>query len=143
MNASRRLAGVFWSATVAVVMGGLTGCGDSSRASVSGRVTLDGQPLEQGAINFFPTGENQGPSAGASITGGRYTITADKGVVVGENLVQIRGVRKTGKMVQSPMGLGMIEEWADGVPEKYNKRTTLTRPIERGANEIDFDLSSK
>jgi hypothetical protein len=128
---------------MAAVLAGLTGCGDSSRASVSGRITIDGRPVESGAINFFPTGDTKGPSAGASIVEGHYSISADKGVVVGENLVQIRGVRKTGKMVNSPMGHGLIEEWADQVPEKYNKRTTLSRAIEPGANVMDFELSSK
>jgi hypothetical protein len=139
MNFRHRFLNMFLIAALA----GLPGCGDGGRATVSGNVTVDGKPLESGAINFLPTGATKGPSAGATIFEGRYLISAEKGVQIGENLVQIRGVGKTGKMVANPMGPGQIEEWTEHVPEKYNKRTTLSRSIKAGANELDFDLTSK
>jgi hypothetical protein len=139
MNFNHRLVGVLLTAALA----GLSGCGDSTRATVSGNVTVDGKPLESGAINFLPTGATKGPSAGATIVEGRYLISTEKGVQIGENLVQIRGVGKTGKMVANPMGPGQIEEWAEHVPEKYNKRTTLSRAVKAGSNELDFELTSK
>ncbi len=41
------------------------GCGSADRANVSGKVTLDGQPLETGSIAFEPIEGTQSPSAGA------------------------------------------------------------------------------
>ena len=50
------------------------GCGSltSSGYSVSGTVTWNGQPLDQGSIQFLPEG-GQGEMVGAGISGGRYT----------------------------------------------------------------------
>ena len=47
------------------------GCG--SKSGVSGRVTVDGQPLESGFVTFFPV-EDRGQSVGAEIVQGEYTI---------------------------------------------------------------------
>jgi hypothetical protein len=49
----------------------LTGCG--SKASVSGRVTLGGQPVENGFVTFFPA-DDKGQSVGAQIINGDYSI---------------------------------------------------------------------
>jgi len=48
-----------------------TGCG--SKSSVSGRVTLDGQPVESGFVTFFPV-EDKGQSVGTDIVHGEYSI---------------------------------------------------------------------
>ena len=52
----------------------LTGCGgDSKMATVSGAVTLDGNPVETGAITFVPANGNA-PTAGGQIKDGRYSV---------------------------------------------------------------------
>jgi len=49
----------------------LAGCGN--KCSVSGRVTVGGQPVESGFITFFPADE-KGQSAGGEIINGEYSI---------------------------------------------------------------------
>jgi len=46
------------------------GCG-KGKGKVSGTVTLDGQPLPAGTINFLPS---KGTGAGGSIEDGKYSI---------------------------------------------------------------------
>jgi len=130
---------------VAVALLLLAGCPDSGppKASVSGTVRLDGQLIETGSINFFPVADNTGPSAGARIENGKYHIAKNKGVVVGKNRVELRGNRKTGRMVRDPLNDDlMVPEVVEAFPPQYNRRSTLIRDIEHGSNSINFDLKS-
>ena len=49
----------------------MAGCG--SKASVGGRVTIGGQPVESGFVTFFPA-DDKGQAVGAQIVDGEYTI---------------------------------------------------------------------
>jgi hypothetical protein len=119
------------------------GCSQSGpqRASVSGSVLLDGQPVVKGSMNFVPVEGTVGPTAGANIENGRYSIDREKGVTVGKNRVKISSVQPTGKKI---MAFGeLTDEWAEVVPAEYNARSTLVRPIQPGSNLLDFDLKRK
>lgn len=136
-----------WWIAVAVLIG-LAGCGQDGpeRGAVHGKVTLDGQPVEEGSIAFVPSGTNAGPAAGGTISGGEFSISEDAGPILGTNLVQIRWSRKTGKKVPagSPAPAGtMVEEIVEAIPAKYNSQSTLEKQIEAGDNEINFELTSK
>jgi len=65
------------------------GCGGGSSAVVSGTVTYDGQPVENGTITLLPE-DGKGPSAGGQINGGRYRV---EGVTPGRKIVRILGVK--------------------------------------------------
>jgi hypothetical protein len=67
---------------MAVWCGGCGGGGEG--ATVSGTVTLDGTPIEDGSISFSPEGE--GSSAGTKIVKGKYSA---KNVTTGKNRVHI------------------------------------------------------
>lgn len=41
-------------------------------ATVSGQVSIDGEPVASGYVTFSPIGSQQGPVTGAAIEGGRY-----------------------------------------------------------------------
>jgi hypothetical protein len=117
------------------------GCGSSNRASVEGKVLLDGQPLKTGVINFMPTEDNPGPTAGGTIVDGHYKIDAERGVAIGLNRVVISSKQPTGRKIQS---LDRVdEEIAEVVPSQYNTKSTLTRDIQAGANEQDFELEGR
>ena len=73
------------------------GCGTSKRGAVTGKVTLNGEPLQVGQLSFVPVDPSLGPSAGATIINGEYKIDAAKGPLAGEYRVQINAFRKTGK----------------------------------------------
>src|SRR4051812_45806434 len=50
------------------------GCGSPEGTSVSGTVTLDGQPLKDGTINFAPP-EGKAPSRAAVIKDGKFSTS--------------------------------------------------------------------
>jgi hypothetical protein len=119
----------------------LPGCGDRlKRGQVSGTVTLDGQPVENGVITFLPTGDTRGPSTSATITEGRYALDSRQGPVVGTNRVEVLAYRKTGKKVRAMTSGGLIDEVLQAAPPAYNSQSTLERKISAGPNTLHFDL---
>lgn len=120
------------------------GCGDN-RSAVSGRVSLDGKPVEAGTISFVPEATTKGPSAGATIANGEYRVEGENLPVPGSYRVEITATKKTGKMIPagSPAPKGtMVEETVQAVPEKYNKKSTLQKDLKAGSNSLDFDLTT-
>jgi len=133
------------SATLAIAL--CLGCGNGdglNRASVEGKVSLDGTPVEEGTISFAPTAGTKGPTAGGTIENGRYSISAAKGPVVGRYRVELHAPRKTGKKIQAPMAPAgtMTDEVGDAMPPQYNMTSTLEKEVKAGRNQIDFDLKS-
>ena len=86
----------------------VAGCGDG-RLGVSGSVTVNGQPMESGTINFRPTGDTKGNSAGGGIVDGKYEVRSEKGLKPGTYKVTIQGYRKTGRKIRDPQ-IGMVDE---------------------------------
>ena len=125
----------------------VSGCGsDSGRGAVSGKVTVDGQPLAEGVITFVPAAGTDGPSAGSEVKDGRYSIPAETGPVPGDYRVELRAQKKTGKMIEvgSPEPPGTkIPETVEALPAMYNTKSTLKETIKVGNNPIDFDLKTK
>jgi hypothetical protein len=122
----------------------LAGC-SGQRADVSGTVQLDGQPVDEGAIQFIPVEGTTGPSAGGIIKDGRYHITGDRGVTVGKNRVELRAFRNTGRKVQDPTGLPGVktDERVQAFPPEYNDRSTVVKEVHTGSNTIDFAVRTK
>ena len=123
------------------------GCGHSGpeRGAVSGEVTLDGQPLEQGSILFAPVDGTKGVVTGGPITGGKYSLSGEDGPTVGTNRVEIRAVKKTGKMVPKPLAPPgeMTELIIEAIPPRFNSASTLKTEIKPGQNKADFKVESK
>ena len=121
------------------------GCSDEGkgpqRAAVCGTVTVDGQPVENGMIQFTPTEGTTGPVAGAVIENGEYSAEKKRGPVVGTQRVEISGNRKTGNKIKNEMGM-VVDERVSVVPEAYNAQSTLVRQVESGKNIFDFPLNS-
>ena len=122
----------------------MAGCGpaDSKRASVSGRVTFNGEPLAEGAITFTPHARNEGPPAGGTIRDGEYSIGYEKGPVIGKNRVEISAFRETGKTITIGYGPGATDmaERVETIPAKYNENSELIEDLIPGPNTIDFEL---
>jgi len=127
---------------VAVLLAGIPGCGPGDRASVSGKVTLDGHAVEDGVISFVG-GKGGSDSAWSKIQDGSYAIAAGKGPALGANRVEIRWSRKTGKKLPAVPPAPASEEVAEAVPERYNTKSELKADIKPGANELNYDLKSK
>jgi len=120
-----------------------TGCGgwSADRATVSGKVTLNNEPVTDGTITFQAA---EGPSAGARIVNGEYTTLAGNGPMIGTNKVSISWRKPTGKKVPvgspAPKGTTM-DETAEAIPPQFNKETTLTFDVASGKQSKDFNLT--
>ena len=116
---------------------GLAGC--SSQGSVTGEVTLDGKPIDLGALTFEASGK---PKLSASIKeGGKYALehAGKNSVEPGTYKVVIRGYeRDTKHKPGSPPNHKVI------TPEKYASASTsgLTAEVKAGSNIFDFELES-
>jgi hypothetical protein len=129
---------------------GAEGCaeGQAERATISGSVTYQGEPVAFGDIVFQPTSVAPGRAfAQGKIVDGKYSLDAAHGPVVGKNIVQIHGYKMTGRKRLDIAGKSlseapqMIDELVPYIPEKYNEGSELTVEIKSGANEnVDFKL---
>ena len=121
----------------------LPGCEKgANRVSLEGAVSVNGKPIENGAINLVPIIPTAGPSAGAEIVAGRYSITAPKGPVPGKYRVEIVATRKTGKQVPDMLLPGKTVEGIEQyIPDKYNVKSRIEAELREGENRgVDFDL---
>lgn len=132
-------------ATALFLAGGCGGGSDLRRAW--GNVSLEGQPIAYGTIEFTPVKGTKGQSAGAVIQHGEYEVPADHGVLAGGSYkVVIVAMKETGATVP-----GMtdekgrpLKEFANAIPAQYNSASTLevTASAERSKNRFDFPLKT-
>src|SRR5439155_468871 len=120
----------------------LAGCSQGTQAAVSGKVTLDGSPLDDATVSFVPMTGGQRSAAWAAIRDGRYTISASSGLGIGRFRVEIRALRSTGgKINQNDPTLPAPAR--EAVPARYNSKSELFAEIKPGDNVADFKLKSK
>ena len=123
----------------------IAGCGDN-QVRIRGNVTLDGKPIDTGAITFIPNDLSKGQTAGASITVGEFQVVGNNLPPPGLYRVEIRGQKKTGKQIPSgspsPPGT-MVEETIEAVPAKYNYKSELKQELKSGDNNINFEVTSQ
>src|SRR5262249_53014553 len=127
------------------------GCGSGKKyAPVSGKVTLNGQPLVGATVNFQPIAppgsvEAAPSSAGKTNEKGEYTLTVatgEKGAWVGQHRVMISALdAQVGEGDARPPRGGWPMK--DKVPPKYNtdSKETFTVP-KGGTDKADFALTS-
>ena len=127
------------------------GCGPGGieRAVISGTVTHNGQPLEEGEIRFIPEAGSGVPMSGAAIVDGKYIADSQGGVPVAKHKIQIESWRISEEWLKQhgPSGPDEVPDWRiprqQIIPEKYNVRTELEITVEPGSGEItrNFELS--
>lgn len=123
---------------VIALMNVLPGCGDASKNTITGTVTLDGETIKSGAMVFTPVGE--GVTAGANIVDGKYTAE----VAAGVNKVSITASKphptKTVPNIEpSKPPVPLMVEY---IPDTFNTKSTLQ--IDTAAGEVhDFNLTSE
>ncbi len=125
----------FGALLVALPLG--VGCGDSGIGQVHGTVKLDGVPLPEALVEFYPA-DSSAASAGRTDREGKYQLHLGRqglGAVVGTHKVQI--------------WTSLGKDTGDGpaaqeiIPTKYNAESELKRDVTSGSNIFDFDLESK
>jgi hypothetical protein len=115
------------------------GCSRSNLATVTGSVTVDGEPAKVGAISFFAV-DGRAPTAGAQIVDGKFSAQVTPGLCT----VQIRVSKIVGKKkVYDTPDSPVREVWAEVLPPKYNDDSQLQLDIKPGTNTQDYDLKSK
>src|SRR3954453_970100 len=107
-------------------------------APVSGRISLDGRPLDLAEVSFEP---REGRASHAlTEKDGHYELhyTRDSmGGLVGSHTVRIKSLTE----LTGPNGRFIVRPQM--VPARYNTKTELHAEVERGKqNEFDFDLKS-
>lgn len=114
------------------------GCGPHA-VSVSGTVTLDGEPLNEAVIMFVPL-EAERQKTGADIKEGRYQIAASDGLMPGNYRVEVadnppldgpRGAngRPTGMQQRRPF------------PYRYAHDSLLTAEIDETGEPVVLDFA--
>ena len=134
----------------------ISGCnrGDGVElGEVTGLVTLDGQPLANASVSFYPS--NGRASFGKTNAEGKYELIyiRDKGAIIGDHKVTItskvwgEASRKAGpgqrpRDVEAAASEGAREEM---LPEKYTikTKTVLSAQVSPGTNEHNFELKSE
>lgn len=125
----------------------IAGCGAPvTMVPVTGTVTYDSKPLEQGLIEFYPVAPTPGAMAGASIERGAYSVPGDKGLQVkGKYTVKITATRKSGKQTTNilPGGSGQMDLYEQFLPETYNTKSKLEAAIaDPSKRKFDFNLKA-
>jgi hypothetical protein len=135
-------------ACAAVTCAAAAGCGrkgytGDQRFPLSGKVTVNGQPMELGVIAFIPQGDKARVSGGP-IRGGAYSIPEEMGANAGTYSVTIHWNKMTGKKIPNPLDrTQMIDELEEGLPPKYHKNSVLTAQVSAEKTTFDFDLETK
>ena len=129
--ARRSVACVAMAVAVCMVCAVVTGCGKAGPRScrISGAVTLDGSPVQDGAIQFDIVNTGDVPG-GAVIVGGRYQTWVSPGAKTVR--FAIAGSRE---------GLAPEDETPNATPRKYDKEPLQIDVRKNGV--FDFPLTSK
>ena len=135
------LAACCWLATVA-------GCNDdSARLPVAGDVTLDGEALKQGQISFTPLPGTAGPTAGAAIVDGKYSIAAERGPMAGQFRVEITAMTPAAKKTEvfnvATGKTELTEQYESIIPPRYNADSELVVELPAKDSRQDFKLASE
>lgn len=122
-------------------LGLLSGCStDTKHGTVTGSVSLDGQPIKSGNIRFDPS-DGHTATADATITDGKFSAT----VPPGEKRVSITAPKVVGtKKVYETPNSPTVDLTEEMLPKRYNAQSELKATIKLGSQELPaFDLKSK
>ena len=138
--------GLPWLAVGMLLVCCAIGCGSpGAPCSLSGQVTFDGKPIEDGNIRLDPIDGTPGPGGAAKIIDGEYAIPRNKGMLAGKHRVLISATRATGVMIRvetlgdGPSQREKIEQY---IPDRYNANSELVLELVPGENAKEFDLHS-
>src|SRR5262245_59125792 len=133
----------FRSAAASVAMAAVLlppGCSGPPYGDVRGEVTLDGQPVREGVVQFTPV-DGSTPTAEALITEGKFSVR----VPVTKHRVSISAPKVPPGSSSSPNSKPIDSTWAAEqlIPARYNSRSELTAEVTKGVNDIPFHLKSQ
>jgi hypothetical protein len=112
----------------------ISGCGTSGGpelGTVTGHVTLDGEPLQNARVVFW-LGKGR-PSEAITDSQGYYDLrytTSRKGALIGAHTVHISTA-----IVSSDEKVA-----AERVPPQFNTKSNIVKDVKSGRNEFDFAI---
>jgi len=122
----------------------LPGCGPpkTNTVKVSGKIMIDGNPIEQGAIKFIAI-DGATPVGGGTISNGTYFAE----VPPGKKKVLVNGQKVVGKepLYKDIPDSPTRDKLERTTPLVYNNQeaSPLTAEIQGETKNLDFDLDSK
>jgi len=127
-----------------VVLATWTGCKNyEDRISVTGLVTLDGEPLSNGFIAFV--GDEGDAVAAGPIQNGHYELSESAsrdGIRAGQYAVRIESWKEPpGKELPN----GTFAEGVSAIPARYQdaKASSFTADVSRKSRKFNFEMNSK
>jgi hypothetical protein len=124
------------------VFAGCGGQADGNRALVTGRVTLNGSPIGEGAVNLIPI-SGEGIRTGGPISNGVYEIPQERGPAPGKYRVEIYGFEPIGGAAAGESGDADAQSATrQVVPPQFNTESTLELDVDSAKVEKDFELST-
>lgn len=122
------------------------GCGNDNplgRKALSGHVTLDGAPLDMGAIAFDPL--DGGTQSGGLISAGNYSVPAHQGATPGKYRVAITESFETPPLPPGHMpGDDLPPTPKPKVPVEWNSKSQHTIEVKaEGPFKFNFDIVTK
>lgn len=136
-----------------------TGCGGMSAPTVTGTVTMDGQPLPNAQVTFTPTAGGQ-TAIGKTNSSGKYELYRrdERGTPAGSYEVRVTTIQEPGTATSSDIASDSEDYLSqvagdssrgstkpstkETIPARYNTQTTLSFDVEGGTNQIDLELTS-
>lgn len=114
------------------------GCGPSV-GTVTGEVTVDGKPVQEGTITFAGT-ENKADPVSEKIVNGKYRIVA----TTGKKRVQISSMPVVGKRPAYNHPDAPLEDYREeALPERYHSsKSNLNFEVKSGSNTKNWELTS-
>ena len=113
------------------------GCDGGKYGKVSGKLTIDGEPIEGAEVHFEP--DDGAPSVGETDSSGNYSLKMSptiQGAAIGQHTVTITTATwladENGRSYQKP----------ELVPEQYQEYGSIRREVKSGRQTIDFELKS-
>lgn len=116
----------------------LAGCGaNDGMITISGSVTLDGEPVEDGSISLMPI--KGGGMGGGFIENGYYTAKSSPG----EMAVQIHSSKMVKKKNPSreEVERGLTEDSVSIIPPVYNRQSKLRITVAPDQKNFEFNLT--
>ncbi len=142
MHVSTRVSMTLIRASIVILacfaLAGCSGRPKNVARSVTGKVTVGGQPVANARIIFTPK-EDGSPSVGKTDDQGNYKLSWSRGIdgaQVGESTVTISTF-----VEGSPSASPPKPETPEKIPLKY-RETPPTADVKRGSNVINFDLDA-
>jgi hypothetical protein len=127
----------------------IAGCGSKPIGeSISGVITVDGQPMQEGLITFEPMERTTGPKISTMIDNGSYLISPTEGIHAGIFRVEILGIPPGVKALAD--GRGHSESPVRPrsayreVAAEFNFQSRLFATVVKGvSNQFDFQVTLK